>query len=260
MAQHPDRGSPITWNTVADLPVHPSWEPALEPVMPQIQQLGQFLNAEVAAGRGYLPAHQDIFRAFSYPLDEVKVLIVGQDPYPTPGHAMGLSFSTQPGVHPLPRSLSNIFKELVADQGTSQDNSSSTGQASLDIAGVQAPTTTPTMPVDGDLTPWSHQGVMLLNRVLTVAPGDANSHKRKGWEKITEAAITALGKREHPLVAILWGRQAQEVQKFLGDVPCITSAHPSPLSASRGFFGSRPFSNVNTILANLGATPVDWQL
>lgn len=243
----------ITWNSTDDLPIHPTWKPVLEPVLPQIHELGEFLNAEVAAGRGYLPAHQDIFRAFTYPFDQVKVLILGQDPYPTPGHAMGLSFSTQTGVRPLPRSLANIFKELVADLGSSH----TTGQSSLDLTGLP---TSPTPPSDGDLTPWSHQGVMLLNRVLTVAPGEANSHRNKGWEKITETAITALGERGKPLVAILWGRQAQEAQKFLNDLPCITSAHPSPLSASRGFFGSQPFSQTNRILVDLGATPVDWQL
>lgn len=244
----------LSWNTPADLGIHPSWEVVLAPVMDKIHTLGDFLNAEVEAGRGYLPIAPDIFRAFHYPFDQVKVLILGQDPYPTPGHAMGLSFSTQPGVRPLPRSLANIFKELAADVGESTDS----GQASLDIAGVATPTAP--LPVDGDLTAWSRQGVMLLNRVLTVAPGDANSHRGKGWEEITEAAITALAAREQPLVAILWGRQAQEAEKFLGDTPCISSAHPSPLSASRGFFGSRPFTAANTILGNLGATPVAWQL
>lgn len=216
--------------------IHPSWHPVLEPVAEQIRQLGEFLAIEADAGRGFLPPEPDIFRAFTYPFDEVKVLIMGQDPYPTPGHAMGLSFSTQPGVRPLPRSLTNIYKELGADIGSSTSGG------------------------EGDLTPWSRQGVLLLNRVLTVAPGAANSHRGKGWEAVTETVITALAQRGQPLVAILWGRQAQEVQKFLGDTPCITSAHPSPLSASRGFFGSRPFSRANEILGDLGATPIDWRL
>ena len=221
------------WQTIDDLPIHPSWRGVLEPVMDQIRDLGQFLTAETDAGRGFLPPEPDIFRAFSYPFDEVKVLILGQDPYPTPGHSMGLCFSTQPGVRPLPRSLVNIFKEMATDLGVS----------------INA--------TDGDLRPWSRQGVMLLNRVLTVQPGNSNSHKGRGWEAVTETAITALGQRNQPLVAILWGRQAQ---KFLGDTPCITSAHPSPLSASRGFFGSRPFSTTNRMLDDLGATPVDWRL
>lgn len=217
------------------LPVHPTWLEPLAPVAEQIHQMGDFLRAENAAGRGYLPAGTDVLRAFTYPFDEVKVLIVGQDPYPTPGHAMGLSFSTQPGVRPLPRSLANIFKELSTDLG------------------VPAPQ-------DGDLTGWSRQGVALFNRVLSVSPGRAGSHRGKGWEIVTETAIRALAARPQPLVAILWGRDAQNTQAFLGDTPCITSPHPSPLSASRGFFGSRPFSRANQLLVDLGAQPVDWRL
>ncbi|WP_034651419.1 uracil-DNA glycosylase [Corynebacterium vitaeruminis] len=217
------------------LPVHPTWLEPLAPVAEQIHQMGDFLRAENAAGRGYLPAGTDVLRAFTYPFDEVKVLIVGQDPYPTPGHAMGLSFSTQPGVRPLPRSLANIFKELSTDLG------------------IPAPQ-------DGDLTGWSRQGVALFNRVLSVSPGRAGSHRGKGWEIVTETAIRALAARPQPLVAILWGRDAQNTQAFLGDTPCITSPHPSPLSASRGFFGSRPFSRANQLLVDLGAQPVDWGL
>lgn len=217
------------------LPVHPSWLQPLAPVADTIHQMGDFLRAENAAGRGYLPAGSDVLRAFSYPFDEVKVLIVGQDPYPTPGHAMGLSFSTQPGVRPLPRSLANIFTELSDDLG------------------IPAPT-------DGDLTAWSRQGVALFNRVLSVSPGQAGSHRGKGWEKVTEIAIRALAGRNQPLVAILWGRDAQATRAFLGTTPCITSPHPSPLSAHRGFFGSRPFSRANQLLIDLGAQPVDWRL
>ncbi|MBI8988218.1 uracil-DNA glycosylase [Corynebacterium sp. CCM 8863] len=217
------------------LPVEEGWRRVLEPVAPAIHRMGDFLRAENAAGRGYLPAGTDVLRAFTYPFDEVKVLIVGQDPYPTQGHAMGLSFSTQPGVRPLPKSLANIFREYSEDLGFP-------------------------MPVDGDLTPWSKQGVALFNRVLTVRPGAAASHRGKGWEEITEAAITALAERNRPLVAILWGRDAQNTQRFLGDTPCICSPHPSPLSAHRGFFGSRPFSRANEILTSQGAQPVDWRL
>lgn len=217
------------------LPVHPSWLQPLAPVADTIHQMGDFLRAENADGRGYLPAGSDVLRAFSYPFDEVKVLIVGQDPYPTPGHAMGLSFSTQPGVRPLPRSLANIFTELSDDLG------------------IPAPT-------DGDLTAWSRQGVALFNRVLSVSPGQAGSHRGKGWEKVTETAIRALAGRNQPLVAILWGRDAQATRAFLGTTPCITSPHPSPLSAHRGFFGSRPFSRANQLLIDLGAQPVDWRL
>ena len=213
----------------------PDWAEALEPVAEQIAEMGEFLRAEIAAGRTYLPDGDRVLRAFAEPMADVKVLITGQDPYPTPGHAVGLSFSVEPDVRPLPRSLVNIFTELQADLG-------------------HAPATS------GDLTPWSRQGVLLLNRVLTVAPGEATSHRRKGWEAVTEQAIRALAARDRPLVAILWGRDAQGLRPLLGDVPVIESAHPSPLSASRGFFGSRPFSRANELLVQQGADPIDWSL
>ena len=214
--------------------VDPSWARALAPVESTVHQIGARLREEVAAGRGYLPAGTDVLRAFTYPMDEVKVLIVGQDPYPTPGHPMGLSFSVQPGVRP-PRSLENIFTELVSDLGVDR-------------------------PTSGDLTPWSRHGVMLLNRVLTVRPGAPASHKGWGWETVTQRAIEALVERRAPLVAILWGRPAQSLTPMLGSTPILASPHPSPLSASRGFFGSRPFSRANELLVEQGATPVDWRL
>lgn len=197
--------------------------------------MGDFLRAENAAGRGYLPAGANVLRAFTEPFDRVKVLIVGQDPYPTPGHAVGLSFSVAPDVRPVPRSLANIYREYSDDLGL------------------------PTPP-NGDLTPWSAQGVLLLNRVLTVQPGQPASHRGKGWERVTEQAIRALVARTAPLVAILWGRDAATLEPMLGDVPTVKSAHPSPLSASRGFFGSRPFSRANALLADQGGNPVDWRL
>ncbi len=200
-----------------------------------IAGLGDFLRAEVAAGRGYLPPGELVLRAFSRDPAEVRVLVVGQDPYPTPGHAVGLSFSVGPDVRPLPRSLSNIFREYQTDLG------------------FPAPTT-------GDLTPWFDRGVLLLNRVLTVGPGAPGSHRGKGWEAVTQAAITALAQRDEPLVAVLWGRDAQTAQAFLPGVATITSAHPSPLSADRGFFGSRPFSRANELLLCTGAAGVDWRL
>lgn len=217
------------------LPVEEGWATVLEPVADRIHSMGDFLQEENASGRGYLPAGNDVLRAFTYPFDEVKVIIVGQDPYPTPGHAMGLSFSTAPGVRPLPRSLVNIFKEYSSDLGLP-------------------------MPEDGDLTPWSEQGVALFNRVLSVQPGKAGSHRGRGWEEVTEHALRALAGRGKPLVAILWGRDAQNTQKFLGDTACICSPHPSPLSAARGFFGSKPFSHANELLVQQGAEPVNWQL
>lgn len=215
--------------------VHPSWARALAPVAPRIAQLGEFLRAESDAGRGYLPAGDHVLRAFATPLDEVRVLIVGQDPYPTPGHPIGLSFAVDRHVRPLPRSLGNIYAELAADLGV-------------------------VAPAHGDLTPWTRHGVMLLNRVLTVRPGEAGSHRGKGWEEVTDHAIRTLAARGTPLVAILWGRDAQQANRLLGDTPVIESAHPSPLSARRGFFGSRPFSRSNDLLAAQGSAPVDWTL
>ncbi|MDR2347314.1 MAG: uracil-DNA glycosylase [Bifidobacteriaceae bacterium] len=215
--------------------IDPGWAAALAPVEGRIRSLGQFLRAESAAGRGYLPAGRDVLRAFRQPLADVKVLIVGQDPYPTPGHAVGLSFSVGPDVRPLPGSLRNIFQELMADA-------------------------VPSRPSSGDLTPWVEQGVMLLNRVLTVRPGVPASHRGKGWEEVTDHAVSALAARGGPLVAILWGRDAASLGPLLGAVPRIESAHPSPLSASRGFFGSRPFTRANALLAEQGAAPVSWRL
>ena len=215
--------------------VSPDWAAALADVEPLIHELGHFLRAENAEGRGYLPAGADVLRAFTYPLADQRVLIVGQDPYPTPGHPMGLSFSVHRDVRPLPRSLANIYRELHDDLGL-------------------------TPPAHGDLSAWSRQGVMLLNRVLTVRPGTPASHRGKGWETVTEAAIRALVAREKPLVAILWGRDARNLRPLLGDTPCVESAHPSPLSAHGGFFGSRPFSTANALLTELGAAPVDWRL
>lgn len=224
----------MTYRPLTDL-VAPDWAVALAPVEPALRAAGDFLRAEVAAGHGYLPAGDAILRAFARPLADVRVLIVGQDPYPTPGHAMGLSFSVQGGVRPLPRSLANIVTELMSDVG--------------------APP-----PGSGDLTPWSNQGVMLLNRVLTVRPGAPASHRGKGWEAVTDRAIAALVERGGPLVAVLWGRDAQMLAPALGSTPIVASVHPSPLSAHRGFFGSRPFSQVNRLLVAQGATPVDWSL
>ncbi|GAA4778469.1 uracil-DNA glycosylase [Microbacterium gilvum] len=209
------------------------WAAALEPVAADIAALGDRLRAETAAGRSYLPAGSRVLRAFQRPLADVRVLIVGQDPYPTPGHPIGLSFAVDRSVRPLPRSLQNIYRELEADLGIPPA-------------------------AHGDLSAWSDQGVMLLNRVLTVAPGAPASHRGWGWERVTETAIRALAARGGPLAAILWGRDAANLRPLLGDAPVVESPHPSPLSASRGFFGSRPFSRVNALLAEQGAAPVDW--
>lgn len=215
--------------------IDPGWARALAPVAPDIAALGERLRAEVGAGRHYLPDGDLVLRAFQRPLAEVKVLIVGQDPYPTPGHPIGLSFAVERHVRPLPRSLGNIYQELESDLGISR-----------------AP--------HGDLSAWSDQGVMLLNRVLTVQPGAAASHRGWGWERVTEHAIRTLVARDQPLVAILWGKDAGGLRPLLGATPIVESAHPSPLSARRGFFGSRPFSRANDLLVEQGADPVDWRI
>jgi uracil-DNA glycosylase len=213
----------------------PGWAAALAPAQSEIAGLGDFLRAETAAGRPYLPAGPNVLRAFTYPFADVRVLIVGQDPYPTPGHPVGLSFSVEPHVRPVPRSLQNIYRELHDD-------------LALPI------------PPNGDLTPWAAHGVLLLNRVLTVRAEAAGSHRGIGWETVTDLAIRALVARGTPLVAILWGRDAATLQPLLGSTPIVASAHPSPLSASRGFFGSRPFSRANRLLEEQGAAPIDWSL
>ena len=215
--------------------IHPSWREPLSSVAMEITSIGEFLRNEIADGRGYLPDAQNILRAFQSDFDFVKVLIVGQDPYPTPGHAIGLSFAVARDTRPLPRSLQNIYRELRSD---------------LEI----------TTPDHGDLSAWSAQGVLLLNRVLTVSPGSPGSHRGRGWELVTDCAITALVARRTPLVAILWGKDAGTVKGLLGDTPTISSAHPSPMSADRGFFGSRPFSRTNAFLGSVGTKAIDWQL
>ncbi|WP_030155285.1 uracil-DNA glycosylase [Glycomyces sp. NRRL B-16210] len=215
--------------------MEPGWAKALAPVADDVAKMGEFLRAEVAAGRTYLPAAEHILRAFQQPFDEVKVIIVGQDPYPTPGHAIGLSFAVAPDVRPLPKSLVNIFNEYRDDLGHP-------------------------LPANGDLTPWADQGVLLLNRSLSVAPGTPASHRGKGWETVTEQAIRALAERGGASVAILWGADARKLKDLLGPIPSIESPHPSPLSARRGFFGSKPFSRANELLVQQGGEPVDWRL
>ncbi|MEE1619450.1 uracil-DNA glycosylase [Brachybacterium sp. J153] len=213
--------------------IAPDWAAALAPAEERIHAIGEFLRGEVEAGHGYLPAGDLVLRAFTRPLSEVRVLVVGQDPYPTPGHPIGLSFAVERDVRPLPRSLANIYTELRSDLGISPA-------------------------AHGDLSSWQDQGVMLLNRVLTVRPGAAASHRRRGWEEVTELAIRSLVDRGGPLVTILWGRDAQSLIPLLGEVPHVASPHPSPLSASRGFFGSRPFSQANALLRAQGGAEIDW--
>lgn len=230
----------MTARPLADL-VEAGWADALAPVEPVVHELGERLRTEVAEGRPYLPEGDAVLRAFTQPFAAVRVLIVGQDPYPTPGHPIGLSFAVESHVRPLPRSLHNIYRELHDDLGL-----------------APAP--------HGDLSAWSEQGVLLLNRVLTVGAGQPASHRGWGWERVTDAAIRALAARRGPdgsrapLVAILWGAQAQSLAPVLAGSPVIASPHPSPLSAHRGFFGSRPFSRANEALTAMGVAPIDWRI
>ena len=215
--------------------VHPSWLPALDALSDEISSIQDFLDAETNSGHNWLPAPENVLRAFAQPLDRVKVVILGQDPYPTPGHSVGLAFSVAPGVA-LPRSLSNIFSEMQSDLG------------------VDAPTS-------GDLTPWSQQGVLLLNSVLTVQSGVTGSHRGKGWEQVTGAALNALKSRPSGApVAILWGKAAQQCGGDFDPRGVISSPHPSPLSAHRGFWGSKPFSRANDLLIQAGIAPIEWEL
>ena len=215
--------------------IDPGWARALAPVADDLDRVFAFLRNERAAGHQVLPAPEHLLRALQQPFDDVRVLIVGQDPYPTPGHAIGLAFAVDADVRPVPRSLGNIYTELGTDLGLPR-------------------------PAHGDLSAWSDQGVLLLNRVLSVRAGAAGSHRRHGWEEVTDQAIRALVGRRHPLVAILWGKDAGALKPLLGDTPVLESAHPSPLSARRGFFGSRPFSGANRLLVLQGAVPVEWAL
>lgn len=215
--------------------IDPSWIEPLLPVQGVLDEIAVKLNEELVQENKFFPAAENIMRAFQLPFEGVRVLFVGQDPYPTPGDAVGLSFSVSSKQPVIPRSLRNIFTELCSDMGCQQ-------------------------PASGDLSPWVTQGVMLLNRVLTVRSGEAGSHRKWGWEKVTEQAIRALDERATPLVAVLWGNDAATAKEFLSHSIVLESAHPSPLSASRGFFGSRPFSKVNQELELLGQRPVDWDL
>ena len=236
---------PVGFAQLARLPlaelVAPDWAEALAPVEGELRGVLGFLAAEAAGGHNVLPRPANVLRAFRQPLAGVRVLIVGQDPYPTPGHAVGLSFAVDGGTRPIPRSLANIYKELDADLGLPPR-------------------------VHGDLGRWAEQGVLLLNRVLSVRAGAAGSTAARAGRPLRRRPSppwsdrrTAAGGRR-PLVAILWGKDAEAVRPLLGPTPVIASAHPSPLSASRGFFGSRPFSRTNALLQAQGDGTVDWEL
>ena len=206
--------------------VHSSWSPVFKPIEDLISQILTRIEGEETA-----PPREHIFSAFACDFASVRCVIIGQDPYPTPGSAMGLAFSVPRSVERIPQSLKNIFTELEADTGFSQ-------------------------PAHGDLTRWMNSGVLLLNRVLTTRLGESNSHREIGWQEVTDRIAAELGKRD--VVAILWGKQAQELSKFFNY--SVQSVHPSPLSAYRGFFGSKPFSQVNDILRSIGREEIDWSL
>ena len=206
--------------------MHPTWQEALKPILPLLDELESKLG-----GTDFLPAKENVMRAFQQPLQDVRVLILGQDPYPNPQYAMGLSFSVNPGIKRLPQSLKNIFLEYEEDTGFS-------------------------IPTDGDLSIWSERGVLLLNRCLTVLTGESGSHADIGWSEFTLYVAQLLAKRD--VVAVLWGARAQELSYLFQKR--IESAHPSPLSAYRGFFGSKPFTSVNKILTGSGLPEIDWRL
>ncbi len=222
---------------MSTIKLHPSWLRHLEGEFSQdyMHQLKKFLTQEKAAGKQILPRGSQWFNALNTtPFEKVKVVILGQDPYPTPGHAHGLSFSVQPGVE-LPKSLINIFTELKNDLGIDHFHT-------------------------GNLQGWAEEGVLLLNTSLTVEAGRPNSHQGKGWEIFTDKIIHLLNEHKAHLVFILWGRNAQQKASFLNNHKhlILKSPHPSPLSAYRGFFGSRPFSQTNNYLISQGIEPIDW--
>lgn len=219
-------------------PFDPSWDSHLKPELEKdyMHSLKAFLRDEKTAGKVIFPHSSLWFNALnSTPLDEVKVVILGQDPYPTPGHAHGLCFSVQPDVKPIPKSLINIYKELESDLGIRNSN--------------------------GNLQSWADQGVLLLNSVLTVQSGNANSHQGKGWEAFTDKIIAVINALPRPVAFVLWGAYAQKKGAVIDTSRhlVIRSPHPSPLSAHRGFFGSRPFSQINQFLSAQGQSPIDWQ-
>lgn len=205
---------------------------------PYMQELEAFLAREQALGKSILPPAEMRFNALrATALEAVKVVVLGQDPYPTLGHAHGLSFSVLPGVKPLPRSLQNIYKELLADVGVDNRHT-------------------------GCLQAWAQQGVLLLNTVLSVEEGQAASHQKKGWERFTDAVIQAVNQQANPVVFVLWGGHAQKKVGLIDESRhlVIKSAHPSPLSARHGFFGSKPFSTINAFLHKHGREGINWQL
>jgi uracil-DNA glycosylase len=205
--------------------LHPEWQKELETHKDLIEEIDTFVQGRVIA-----PSYDLIFRALTQPIGATRVVIFGQDPYPTQGHAHGLAFSVEASVSPLPPSLRNIYKELLSD-----------------LAIVRTL---------GDLSHWQEQGVMLINRILSTEVGQSMAHSKLGWQKVTEAVAQALGKRN--VIAVLWGNTALELKKHFSPEDVVSSVHPSPLSAHRGFFGSSPFSQVNAKLAAKGFQEIEW--
>ena len=224
-------------NNPRPIPFDKSWSADLLPELEKdyMQSLKAFLRQEKDRGKVIFPRSDLWFNALnSTPLDQVKVVILGQDPYPTPGHAHGLCFSVLPDVRPIPKSLINIYRELKDDMGI--DNS------------------------HGNLQSWADQGVLLLNSVLTVESGRPNAHQGKGWERFTDHVISVVNQQPRPIVFVLWGGYAQKKGAVIDNTRhlVIRSPHPSPLSAYRGFFGSRPFSRINQFLKQQGQAEIDW--
>ncbi len=205
--------------------LHTDWQIALKEHHQKIDEIDQFIQSKEIA-----PHYELVFRALTSSLEKTRVVIFGQDPYPTQGHAHGLAFSVDSKVSPLPASLRNIYKELESDVQVKRES--------------------------GDLSDWTDQGVMLINRVLTTDTGKSLAHEKLGWQGITETVARVLGQRD--VIAVLWGNSAQELQRYFKDENVVSSVHPSPLSAYRGFFGSQPFSQVNAKLLAKGFTPINW--
>ena len=208
------------------------WQKELGFLRTEINEIEEKLIAEANSGAMILPARKHVFRALEIPPQSAKVLIVGQDPYPNPQHAIGLSFAVPAGTKPLPGSLLNIFKEIATDIGR------------------------PSVANTGDLTPWTEQGVVLLNRSLTVRAGDSGSHQSIGWQKITDEITRKYA--QSGAIGLLWGNSAQELRTFFPDNRLVRGVHPSPLSAHRGFFGSKPFTRVNQLLNANGSDIINW--
>lgn len=227
--------SPPTWGHELSLAIPAPWRAVIgEETVRRVADIGAELG-QGFAGEAIIPEPDRVFHALSLPPEKVTVIIIGQDPYPTPGHATGRAFSIPRGVWPPPPTLRNILRELADDTGVS-------------------------LPRHGNLHSWHRQGVLLLNRHLTTIAHQPGAHRRLGWAEVTDRIVAALAETNPRRVAVLWGREAEQLRAHTGDMPVVASAHPSPLSAAQGFFGSRPFSRVNEYRVAWGEDPIDWRL